>query len=408
MTPHVLFIESNTTGTGRLFALAARTRGLIPVLLTTDPARYPYVAEEQMAFRIVTTHDPLAVRDAIRAFEGPIAGITSSSEYFVDLASTLAAARGLSAGDGSAIRFCRNKWNQRRVLSAAGLPTPRFVRVVTPGEAQDAAAWIGLPAIVKPTCGTGSVGVRVCATLAEVAAQASSLLAVRANERGLPVAAEALIEEMVTGDEYSVETFGRSIVGITAKHVSAPPYFVETGHDFPAALDAPREAMIANTVLRALSLLGLTWGAAHTELRLTPRGAVIMEVNPRLAGGFIPEIVRLATGIDLIDAVIALVTGAPVDLHPTRAGAASIRFLVAEDGTFERADGVETILAQPGIAAVAIYRRAGDVCTVRHDFRDRAGHVIATAGSIAESADLAAQARAGIQLRCVQASVPAA
>ena len=41
----LVLVESNTTGTGRLFAGAARALGLRPVLLARDPARYPYVAE---------------------------------------------------------------------------------------------------------------------------------------------------------------------------------------------------------------------------------------------------------------------------------------------------------------------------------------------------------------------------
>ncbi|MGV9897217.1 hypothetical protein ACWDVV_23645, partial [Streptomyces tendae] len=40
------FLESNTTGTGREFCARARARGLRPVLLTRDAARYPYVTED--------------------------------------------------------------------------------------------------------------------------------------------------------------------------------------------------------------------------------------------------------------------------------------------------------------------------------------------------------------------------
>ncbi|HEU4559960.1 MAG TPA: hypothetical protein VFS20_19075, partial [Longimicrobium sp.] len=42
----LLFIESNTSGTGRLFARTARRMGYVPVLVTTRPEKYAYLAEE--------------------------------------------------------------------------------------------------------------------------------------------------------------------------------------------------------------------------------------------------------------------------------------------------------------------------------------------------------------------------
>ncbi len=47
-SPHraLLFVESNTSGTGRLFARTARNMGFHPVLITTRPGKYAYLAEE--------------------------------------------------------------------------------------------------------------------------------------------------------------------------------------------------------------------------------------------------------------------------------------------------------------------------------------------------------------------------
>ncbi|MEK8104318.1 hypothetical protein NKG94_02625 [Micromonospora sp. M12] len=42
---HLLFIESNTTGTGMLAMRSAQDLGLLPVLLTNDPTRYAGLAE---------------------------------------------------------------------------------------------------------------------------------------------------------------------------------------------------------------------------------------------------------------------------------------------------------------------------------------------------------------------------
>ena len=42
----LVLLESNTTGSGRLFCSAARELGLRPVVLSRDPGRYPYVESD--------------------------------------------------------------------------------------------------------------------------------------------------------------------------------------------------------------------------------------------------------------------------------------------------------------------------------------------------------------------------
>ena len=56
-TPLLLFVESNTTGTGRQFAQRARALGAEPVLLSADPARYPYAAQDGLRTVVVDTAD---------------------------------------------------------------------------------------------------------------------------------------------------------------------------------------------------------------------------------------------------------------------------------------------------------------------------------------------------------------
>ena len=81
---------------------------------------------------------------------------------------------------------------------------------------------------------------------------------------------------------------------------------------------------------QALRALGLGWGPAHVELRLTQDGPRIVEVNPRLAGGMIPRMVEEALGIDLIEHVVADRRRAGRGRsRPARSRAASIRFLLA-------------------------------------------------------------------------------
>jgi len=349
-----VLVESNTTGSGREFCVAAARLGLRPVVLAADPARYPYLRADGVDHRVVDTLDEAAVHDA--CVELAAVGVTSSSEYYIATAATVAARLGRPAADAAAVARCRHKDRQRALLAAAGVPVPRARPVTSVAEAVEAARDLGPPVVVKPSTGSGSVGVRLCAGVGEVAEAAGALLAAGVNERGLPVPALALVEEYVPGQEFSVETFDKQVIGITRKYLGPPPHFVEVGHDFPARV-AERDDLAATTCA-ALAALGLGWGAAHTELRLGPSGPVVIEVNPRLAGGMIPALVREATGVDLVEGCVRLAAGLPVSLDPTMADAAAIRFVVA----------------------------TGDRLPPPSSFRDRIGHVIATAPTTEEAA----------------------
>lgn len=422
--PVLAMVESNTTGTGRTFAVAARARGLRPVLLSSRPERYPWVADDDVDVARADTTDPASVADVARAAAAGarLAGIVTSSEYFVAVAARAATRLGLPGADPGAVERCRDKRRQRAALAGSGVAVPVYFPAATPEEAAAAASAIGFPVVVKPADGTGSRGVRLCCDAAEVRNHTAGLLAERHDERGRPTIPAVLVEEYVSGPEVSVETFGTEVVGVTAKHLGPQPWFVEVGHDFPGGAApvrphphphgalgatgcgegphralgatgcAPATAEAGRVARAATRALGLGFGPAHTEVRLGAGGPVVIEVNPRLAGGRIPTLVRLATGIDLVGATVDAAVGEAAPLPPPGPGHASIRFLVAQQaGRVQRTGGVAAAADVPGVVDVAIAARPGERVGGTGSFLDRVGHVIAAAPS-AEAARSAAEA----------------
>jgi S-sulfo-L-cysteine synthase (3-phospho-L-serine-dependent) len=157
-TGWLILLESNTTGSGRLFCVAAHRLGLRPVVFTQDPSRYPYLAEDRIDTRLLDTADRLAVRRtaAELARDGEpssVAGVTSSSEYFVAAAAGLAAELGLPHPDAEAITACRDKAVQRRLLRTYGVAGPDFATATDPDQAADLAGLLGLPVVLKPAAG---------------------------------------------------------------------------------------------------------------------------------------------------------------------------------------------------------------------------------------------------------------
>lgn len=382
-------LESNTTGSGRQFVAAARARGLRPVLLTRDPDRYPYVAADAVDHRVLDTADPRRVLAACAELrrDGGLAGVTSSSEYFAAGAARAAASLGLPGPDAEAVARCRDKSHQRRALAAAGESVPGFRTVMTVADAVIAATTLGYPVVLKPVVGSGSVGVRLCGDTAGVAGWARHLLADAAGSGPI------LVEQTVVGPEYSVETFDGAVVAVVGKRLAPQPWFVETGHDVPAPIPEVDRDELGAATLRALDALGLGWGAVHTELRRTSAGPVVIEVNPRLAGGMISEAVRAATGVDLVDAVIARASGGPPALTGPAFGHAAVRFrLLADEGRVTAVRGQSEAAASPGVVAAVALTTPGAELTRTHSFTDRVACVVAGGGDSAAAGRAAERA----------------
>ncbi|SER24087.1 ATP-grasp domain-containing protein [Actinokineospora terrae] len=398
MSDWFVLVESNTTGSGQVFCARARARGLRPVVLTCSPGRYPYLDEDAIDRLVVDTGDIEAVLATCRTLSR-VAGVTSSSEYFIATAAEVAARLGLPGPDPVAVRLCRDKAWQRRTLAKAGIAVPGF-RVITTDAVDGvlAARELGFPVVVKPATGSGSLGVRLCADEDEVARAVGLLLANTTDERGAPREPVVLVERFARGREFSVETVGDTVAGVTGKHLGVPPYFVETGHDFPARVrDSERDDLV-DTTRKALEALGVGWGAAHTELRLTPAGPVLIEVNPRLAGGMIPAVVAAATGLDLVDACVAHACGQPPPPAVGGPGAAAIRFVLARGpGVVSAVTGLSEAAALPGVAAAKVTTAVGArLGEPTGSFQDRVGHVITTGSATPTAAARAEAALAAV------------
>jgi len=110
MEPCIVFIESNTSGTGKQFVSAARSLGLQPVLFAEDPSRYSYAQQEAVQIvqhSCVDNLDGLERSIARLAGERKLTGIYSSSEYFIETAAQLAQHFGLPGPAPAAVRIWR-------------------------------------------------------------------------------------------------------------------------------------------------------------------------------------------------------------------------------------------------------------------------------------------------------------
>lgn len=376
-----LFIESNTTPTGVQFLKRAVEEGLKPVILVQDRARYPFLdglSEIETVICETSNYHALSrTIDEISASQR-IALVMSSSDYFVEHAANQAARLKLAGPDPEAVAICRNKKRQHEVLAQSGVSVPaRAIEVTCECQAYQAIKTIGLPAVVKPVAGTGSLGVRLARNGNELEEAVADIMRVKLDGRGRSIKPRALISSFLPGDEYSVEILDGVIHGITAKHLGNLPYFVEIAHDFPASIAPPVREKIEATALAAISAVGLTSGPAHVELRADGLDIAIVEINPRLAGGAIPDLVNFSTGLDLVRATLRSAAGLPLQEYEEKRQFAALRFIVPQKpGLFAPNKSEADLQADHQLEAVSYYKPFPIDFTPRHDFHDRLGHVI--------------------------------
>jgi biotin carboxylase len=381
-------VESNTTGSGREFAAASKRFGLRPIILVRSRERYPSGYLDGFAEIIdVDTTDPTAVINACAAIGSP-AAVWSSSELAIAMAAEVAAHTNLVGQDPEAVARCRDKALQAEALRAMDIAVPATV-ALDPGNAgsEEAARSLQGPVVVKPKLGTGSIG--VC-RFADPERALDYALELHGNDEG---SEGVLIQELIVGPEFSAELMNGRVVAIMRKHLGGGRAFVEVGHDFFGDAETPGNREVVAFVSAAVNALGLTAGPAHVELRLGPQGPVIIEVNPRLAGGQIPAVIKQALGVDLVSETLRwLLRGRP-RLHPIRRKGASIRFVLAErPGRLVEVAGVEKAKAVAGISEVNVAPAGSQVRM--GDFRQRVGYAIAVDGPGAAAAESARAAAA--------------
>ncbi|MBQ6122325.1 MAG: ATP-grasp domain-containing protein [Clostridia bacterium] len=236
---------------------------------------------------------------------------------------------GLTSNSMAATEVSTNKSLMRQRFAQMGDPSPRSVRV-TPETKLDAID-LAYPLIVKPVDRSGSRGVTKITRPDQLAGAVE-----RAMAQGFEKA--AVVEEFAEGIEYSVESLSwqgaHTVLAVTRKYTTGAPGFIETGHIEPAGLDAGTLKRVEAVTRHALTSLGLTCGASHTEIKIDRDGAIrLIEIGGRMGGDCIGSaLVELSTGIDFVRAVIETALGrAPENIEPLFHRAAAVRFILSED-----------------------------------------------------------------------------
>ncbi|MBU2685847.1 MAG: hypothetical protein KKF27_21610 [Gammaproteobacteria bacterium] len=248
---------------------------------------------------------------------GELAAVFTAGADPVVTVTEAARVAGLHGINPDIARICQHKGLTRITLEGYGVPQPRF------GIANDAQTILGLirnqsiapRIIVKRMIGSGSRGHTVIAPGDDPSEFAGRAYA-RATENA--PGAVVLVEELLSGLVLSVETLWYDGLMIPLNAVERPfDGIVELGHVNPAGLsttDYDAVWRVMEMAGRALGMDGEPGGhILKGDLILTNAGPRVLELTPRLSGGFDSAwTTPHAFGADYIRGALRLVLGQPL------------------------------------------------------------------------------------------------
>jgi hypothetical protein len=269
-----------------------------------------------------------------------------------------------------------DKRAQRAALAAAGIPVPAVLPVPPRRDRAGLSALLGavtFPAVLKPRrsdCSRNTVFVRSRDELVDALDDVA---------RHAPADRDALQLEEYLGDRpgaahtgehrfadyVSVESAviaGRPRhLAVTGRFPHATP-FRETGMFIPARLpDDEREATL-ELVTAAAAALGVERGCLHTEIKMTPDGPRVIEVNGRIGGG-VPEMLRDVADLELLPIALRLALGTQDDLAslPATTGVAYAlyRQVPPEIRRVTAVDGLDALRGRADVDRLTLYHGAG-------------------------------------------------
>ncbi|MCH5258524.1 MAG: ATP-grasp domain-containing protein [Lachnospiraceae bacterium] len=280
------------------------------------------------------------------------------------------------------------KSHMRNRLKENHVPIPEYYAVQNFEEFQAAVEALNGNCIVKPADNAGSRG--VTALNGTKVQTEEELLSTYEYSKDHSRNGTVMVEEYMTGPEVSVEAMtvnGKTtILTITDKFITPPPYFVEIAHSEPSSLSGEIQERIRQVALQAIAAIRLENGPSHTEIKVTEQGPKIVELAARLGGDFITsKLVPLSTGVDMVGASVLLATGEKVNLESKWNKGAAIHFIQGTEGVIKNIEIDEALYDLEGVEETVLYKKAGDTVHATKSSNDRIGHIITVGEDAAQA-----------------------
>lgn len=245
-----------------------------------------------------------------------------------------------SFGPFESVEILQNKDRFRAFLAEHDFNVPKAKAYISIDDAMvDATQW-DYPVIVKPTDAAGSKGV----TRVDGPEHLKSAVAY-AFEKSL--SGHIIIEDFIektgcSSDTDSMSVEGKlSFVSFNAQRfdVNASNPYTPAAYSWPSTFTQEQEEYLTKEIQRLITLLGLKTVVYNIETRIGANGKpYIMELTPRGGGNRLCEMLRYATGVDMISSITRAMVGdsiEPIEQKPYNGHWAEIILHADQEGVFD-------------------------------------------------------------------------
>lgn len=284
-----------------------------------------------------------------------------------------------SFGPFESVEILQNKDKFRAFLTEHGFNVPKAKGYTKAEEAlADVAIW-EYPIIVKPTDAAGSKGV----TRVDDPSQLKAAVEYAFDKS---ISGHIIIEDFIEKQGCSSDTDSFSedgklkFVSFCAQRfdLNATNPYTPAAYSWPSTFTAEQEAYLTSEIQRLITLLGLKTVVYNIETRIGTNGKpYIMELSPRGGGNRLCEMLRYATGVDMITAMTRYIVGDSVptiEQKPYNGHWAEIILHADESGTFERLEISKDLQAE--VVEEDLWVKQGDVVKSFEGANDAIGTLV--------------------------------
>ena len=216
-----------------------------------------------------------------------------------------------SFGPFESVEILQNKDKFRSFLAANGFNVPKAKGFSCKEDALQDLSWYEFPVIVKPTDSAGSKGVSRVDNVEQLPAAVDYAFS-------HSISKHIIVEEFIEKQGCSSDTDSMSIDGKLAfvsfnaqrfDEDAVNPY-TPAAYSWPSTFTKEQEEYLTSEIQRLITLLGLKTSVYNIETRIGINGKpYIMELTPRGGGNRLCEMLRYATGVDMITAITRAMVG---------------------------------------------------------------------------------------------------
>lgn len=291
-------------------------------------------------FHNVSTTDKEAVLELARKLD--IDGIVAyASDPAAPTAAYVAQELGLPGNPYESVEILTQKDLFRDFLQKNGFNTPKACGYTTYEQALADIDGFKFPVMVKPVDSSGSKGVVKIENKSELNAAVDEALSYSRSKR---IVVEEFIEKkgyQISGDGFSVD--GKLVFTSYGNELysgKGTREYVALGEFWPSLISDELKKKVDDELQKLIKALGMKTCAYNIEVILDKNDDVyILELGPRNGGSYIPQLIKYATGVDLIDYTLRAAVGedcSDLDFAETKGCYSNYMIYSTVSGKFDR------------------------------------------------------------------------